>query len=106
MKTKTAKGPLPYFDKIQEVVLLPTPDRYDHGWMVMIARNPYAGRRSRYSVLKLNCQTHRMSNHACEVDLMLARKIQRSLVKELVVVGAGPPYKITGWDTMEPFQYL
>ena len=103
---RAAKGSLPFFDKIQSVVVLATPEGTDHGWQVIIARDPNSGHRNRYSVLNIDCQRGTITNHACEVDLQLARRIQKTIVREIVNAGTGSnPQLLTGWDRREPFNY-
>jgi hypothetical protein len=101
-----AKGSLPYFDKIQSVVVLATPGGTDHGWQLIIGRDPNAGIQNRYSVLEIDCQRGIIRNYACEVPLKDARRIQKELVKELVERGLGTaPRRITGWGGWEQFYY-
>lgn len=108
---KFAKGSLPFFDKIQSVVALATPDGFDHGWQVIIARDPNAGHRNRYSVLRIDCQlrnsaSYAVRNYACEVDIKTAQRLQKKIVRELVRKGWGTaPQRLTGWDRREPFNY-
>lgn len=102
MKRKTS---LPFFDRVHSTVVLGTSNSFDHGWMIVIARDPFSGCKNRYSVLTINCQTNRIHAVGRELDLKLAKEIQKRHVKLFVSLGGTDPKLITGWCKQENYQY-
>ena len=86
------KDVIPYFDRVQSVIALGTEDGCDHGWMLVIAHDPMAGRRNRYSVFQINCQTRKISTHGRELDLKFAKEIRDKLLAKLTAQGATGPF--------------
>ncbi len=80
-------GSLPLLDRVHSVVYLFTPDGLDHGWMLMIAHDPQAGRKNRYSVFQINCQTGYMKTIGRELPIAHAKKIRNLASTKLISKG-------------------
>lgn len=66
---------LPFFHTVKEVACYATRRGTGHGSMVIIAPDPMAGRRARYSVLVIDCQTGRTTCQGRELPLKDARSV-------------------------------
>jgi hypothetical protein len=71
----TSKDSLPFFDTVKSVDCYPSWAGTDHGSMVLVAHDPMAGNRARYSVLVINCQTGRTKCTGRELTLSQARRV-------------------------------
>jgi hypothetical protein len=68
---------IPYFRHVKEVTWYETEDGFDHYSMVVIAPDPQAGKRNRYSVLVIGCQTGTVRCIGRELPIGHARKIAK-----------------------------
>lgn len=71
--------PIPFFQDVKEVLGGAAWDKHHYApWYVtLIAPDPLAGKRGRYSVVRLNLRTGRMRCIGRELDLRLARRVAR-----------------------------
>ena len=75
MTCKLKHGSLPFFRTVTDVTWYATEDGCDHYLMVIVALDPMAGVKRRYSVLVVNCQTGRVNCTGRELPLDHAREI-------------------------------
>jgi hypothetical protein len=72
--------PIPFFQAVKEVIggadlLAWDKSHYVPWYITIIAPDPLAGKRGRYSVLRLNLRTGRMRCIGRELNLRLARRV-------------------------------
>ena len=73
------KHNLPYVRAVKEVVSFEVEDSFEHkGHFTLIAPDPMAGRRSGYSVIRINYETGKTKVLGREVPLGLARKLAKT----------------------------
>ncbi len=83
---------IPFFDRVHSVQFLSTPDGFDMGYMIIIAHDPNAGRKDRYNVFKMNCQTAYTSVIGRELPINHSKELRDKTVYELVRSGKGNLY--------------
>lgn len=68
---------IPYFSSIKSAEFIPTKDGFDHGYNIIIALDPMAGRKYRYSVLEIDCQKGTVIVRGRELPLKYSREIAK-----------------------------
>ena len=96
---------IPFFCSVKSTVALAAPGGSGHGFMVVIAEDPCAGLRGRYSVFEISCDTSTILAVGRELPLAHARRIQRNMVKELIADGFGiEPVRVLGWGRFRKYR--